>query len=159
MVRLEPMTRGDLEGFLDTLDRGYAEEHARAGTWSREQALERARAETAELLPNGVDTPDQYLRVVLDEVSGERVGEVWYALRDEGGIKQLWIFWIGIDPAHRRKGYAAQVLSGLEAEARRLGVAHLALHVFGQNTGAIALYQKSGYVATNLVMRKTLAPG
>ena len=150
------MTPGELGGFLDTLDREYAEEHARAGTWSREQALERAREETRKLLPNGTDTPDHYLRTVLDEPSGERVGEVWYAVRDDGGIRQIWIFWIGIDPAHRRKGFAADVLKQLEGEARRLGVGYLALHVFGQNTGAIALYEKSGFVPTNVIMRKSL---
>ena len=44
----------------------------------------------------------------------------------------------------------------LEEEARRFGLTALALHVFGHNTAARALYEGIGYQITNINMRKDL---
>ena len=45
---------------------------------------------------------------------------------------------------------------GRPAEARRLNVRSIGLHVFGHNTGARKLYQRLGYRETSVVMRKDL---
>ncbi len=42
------------------------------------------------------------------------------------------------------------------AQAQKRGLSGIALHVFGQNTGAQALYQKLGYLPTNINMFKPL---
>lgn len=44
----------------------------------------------------------------------------------------------------------------VEAEGHERGLTGIALHVFGQNTGAQALYQKLGYLPTNINMFKQL---
>ena len=41
----------------------------------------------------------------------------------------------------------------------RLGLQGIALHVFGHNTGAQALYGKLGYVPTNINMFKAVPAG
>ncbi len=156
MVELVPMSAEELRQFLAWSIPNYAEGHVRSGRWKEAEALERSRAEHAQLLPRGVETPDHYLRTVRDERRGERVGEVWYALQRSEGAPLLFIYWIGIDPAHRRKGYATEVFASVEKEARRLGAARVALHVFGDNDGARAFYAKLGYVETNVVMAKDL---
>ena len=45
----------------------------------------------------------------------------------------------------------------MEAEVQKRGLAGIALHVFGHNTGAQALYHRLGFVTTNINMFKQLA--
>lgn len=156
MIRLQPMTPEELHAFLERSIPAYAEDHVRAGRWKASDAIERSRAEHEQLLPQGVHTPDNYLRTVQDAASGARVGEVWYTLLMPEGFPQLFVYWIGIDAEHRRKGFATEVFGEIEKEARRLGATRIALHVFGDNTGARAFYEKLGFRATNISMSKVL---
>ncbi len=154
MVRLEPMSPEEFRTFLAWLDQDYADAHVRAGTWDRASALERAHAETQKLLPDGPATPDQFLNTIRESSTGARVGEIWHAIQREGTRPQLFVFWVGIDEKHRRRGYAGEALRMLEAEARRTGCYRVALHVFGDNTNARTLYTRLGYRETNVLMAK-----
>ena len=51
-----------------------------------------------------------------------------------------------VGPAHRGKGYAALLMARLAEAHRAQGLTSL-LHVFSDNRGAIALYEKLGFVA------------
>ena len=53
---------------------------------------------------------------------------------------------LATDPACRRQGLARAVLAKAESLARDAGAATLFLEVAEDNTGALALYVKSGYV-------------
>lgn len=156
MVRLEPMTPAEFDAWLAWSIPYYADAHVRSGRWRREDAVERSRAEHGHLLPKGRETPDHYFFTLHDERTNERVGELWFALQRQEGWPQLFIFWIGIDEAHRRRGHAASALAAVEAEAKRLGAVRVALHVFGDNAGARALYGRSGFVEADLVMAKAV---
>jgi RimJ/RimL family protein N-acetyltransferase len=156
MIRVEPMTEERFTAFLEETIVRYAEENVRTGRWDAAGAVEHSRAEHARLLPQGLATPHEYLRSIFAGDSGERVGDLWFSHRSEGGPKQIWIFWIGIDPAHRRHGYAIEALRAIEVEARQLGSTRVGLHVFASNSGARALYERLGYAPTNLVMWKEL---
>jgi ribosomal protein S18 acetylase RimI-like enzyme len=150
------MTVDEFESYRSWSVQQYADDQARAGRWGASEALARAQAEFGQLLPNGPETPDHFLRIVLDESTGEAVGEVWYNLQPSVGPGQLFLYWIGIHPEHRRQGLGSEVLRLLEAEAVRLGVHRVALHVFGENTVAQALYRKMGFRPTNVLMAKDL---
>ncbi len=154
MVRLEPMTDEECGAFLEWLIPKYAEGHVRAGSWNSSGSVERSRAEVAHLLAQGVHTPNHFLRTIHDDESGRRVGEVWYALQKQEGGPQVYVYWIGIGKDFRRKGHAEATFLALEGEAKRLGAGRIALHVFGDNSGAMALYQKLGYAPTNVIMAK-----
>jgi RimJ/RimL family protein N-acetyltransferase len=156
MIRLEPMTAEQLQAWLAGSIQEYANEHVQSGGWDPAEALENSRKEHAKLLPKGVDTPDNYLRILTDPDTGARVGELWYTLQHDGKITRIWIYWLGIDEKFRRHGYAEATLRQLDEEARRLGADRVALHVFGHNSAARALYLKMGYEATNVVMTKKL---
>lgn len=158
MIRTEPMTPERFAAFFEESVARYAEENIRTGRWDASNGLAQSRAEHERLLPQGLETPHEYLRSIVEAASGERVGDLWYSHRSEGGPKQVWIFWIGIDPAHRRRGYAGEALRSVEVEARRLGSTRVGLHVFAFNTGARSLYEQLGYAATNVVMWKELGP-
>ncbi|MFZ0891951.1 MAG: GNAT family N-acetyltransferase [Thermoplasmata archaeon] len=156
MIRLEPMSPEQLEEWLPGSIQRYADGHVQNGGWDPADALENSKNEHTKLLPNGVDTPDHYLRILLDASSGSRVGEVWYMLQHDGKLTRIWIYWIGIDEKFRRHGYAEATLHRLDEEAQRLGADRVALHVFGDNNAARSLYSKLGYETTNVVMTKKL---
>jgi RimJ/RimL family protein N-acetyltransferase len=71
-------------------------------------------------------------------------------------IPCAFIYDIEIYEPFRRRGYASQALLAAEDKARELGLKAIALHVFGYNTGARALYDKLGYRVTDLTMAKDL---
>lgn len=158
MIRVEPMTEQRFATFLEESVVRYAEENVRTGRWDATGGVEHSRAEHARLLPQGLASPNEYLRSIFATETGEPVGDLWFSHRSEAGPKQIWIFWIGIDPAYRRHGYAIEALRTIEVEARRLGSTRVGLHVFAFNTGARALYERLGYEPTNLVMWKELLP-
>lgn len=157
MIRLEPMTDTELAAYLERSIPEYAQDHVRAGNWEESRALELSRAEHDELLPKGVRTPDNFLFTIHDDDrGGSRVGEVWYALHRERVRPQVFIFWLGVDEKFRGQGIGTQVLRLVEAEAEKLGADSVALHVFGSNTRAQALYRRLGFQPTHVSMAKSL---
>lgn len=152
MIRFETMSEGAFERFLAEVVDEYAAEHVRGGRWTAEEAPEAARATYAELLPQGVNTPDHYLRVIVDAGSGDRVGVIWYW--HERQRERVFLYDIVIDAEKRRQGFAEQALLRLEEETRKLGASQVLLHVFGHNMAARRLYEKMGFEVTNVNMRK-----
>ena len=61
---------------------------------------------------------------------------------------------VSIKAKFQRKGFATRALLALNDKARALGLSGIALHVFGHNAGAQALYLKLGYQTTNIDMYK-----
>jgi ribosomal protein S18 acetylase RimI-like enzyme len=87
---------------------------------------------------------------------GVEVGTVWFALRDSGVGRSVWIYDIIINENFRRKGYASRTLELVEDRARALGAKSVELHVFGHNQGARALYEKVGYKEMSITMAKPI---
>lgn len=55
-----------------------------------------------------------------------------------------------------KKEYGELLPQGPEDEVRKLGLFGIALHVFGHNNGAQALYAKLGYQPTNISLFKPI---
>lgn len=155
MVRLVPMTEAEFQAFLEPAIAEYAAEHVKGGRWSQAESLEESRKEYMQLLPDGLRTADQHLFSIRDD-AGEKVGMLWFAVREQGGKRTAFIYDVRIDPASQRRGYATQAFQALEPLARDLGLAAISLHVFGHNTAARALYEKVGFETTNVLMSKSL---
>lgn len=149
------MTAMQFEAWLPGTIAGYAAEHVRTGRWSEEEALERSRQEYERLLPQGLATPDQRLWNIVPTGGGEPVGMLWIHVMQKPK-PSAFVYNIEVFPQFRRRGYAEQAMLKLEEEARRLGLEGIRLHVFGHNTAARALYEKLGYVPTNINMLKQL---
>jgi RimJ/RimL family protein N-acetyltransferase len=154
MIRFDPLTEPEYESFLAQSIEEYADDHTRSGRWRPEEALEASRAEYARLLPEGLSTPDHFLRSIVDAGSGEPVGIIWYWLNR--GHKRVFLYDIRIDEPYRRRGHAIQAMQLLENKAQELGADAIGLHVFGHNHAARALYEKLGYDISNLIMTKQL---
>ncbi len=156
MITLRKMTQDEYAAWAPASMANYAAEHVRAGNWTAEEAPERARKAFDQYLPNGLDTEGHYVCSIVSSSSGEKVGHLWYCVEPTRAGLRLFIADIAIDPPHRRKGYGAAALRALEAEAARLGVDAIRLHVFGDNAIARRLYAEIGYRETDVQMVKTL---
>ena len=149
------MTEPDFQGYLDKAIQGYAQDNIQAGNWRQDEALERSRDAFEGYLPQGIQTPNNYLFCLINE-NGEQVGILWYAtLPKQPGLAFIYDFEI-YEP-FRRRGYASQALAVMEQDAKARGSSHIELHVFGFNTAARALYKKAGYVETNVMMAKNIS--
>jgi ribosomal protein S18 acetylase RimI-like enzyme len=158
MVSLRPMTEKEVASHLERTAVDYAAAHVRGGTYPAEGAVDRAHAELAGILPQGPATPGHFFRWVEAVGAPRPVGMVWYAARPSGTGETLFIYDIEIEPEFRRKGHAEATLREVERIARARGARSVSLHVFGDNIGAIALYEKLGYLTTNRMMAKPLDP-
>ena len=154
-ITLAPMTEPDFQAYLAKAIQDYAQDKIQAGNWSQDEALERSRKEFGGYLPQGRQTPNNYLFSLVNE-NGEKVGILWYAsLPKQPGLAFIYDFEI-YEP-FRRRGYASQALVLLEQEVKGRGLKQIELHVFGHNIAARALYKKAGYLETNVMMTKTIS--
>lgn len=112
---------------------------------SVQEAQQQAQAEFDSELPQGRETQNQHVMMVLDAQSGQSVGWLWYLYEETDGVRQAFLNDLFIAEAERRKGYATAALTEMERNAIRDGCAECVLHVFHDNTDAIRLYQQCGY--------------
>lgn len=152
MVKLEPIQQKDFEIFLERGIREYAEDHVRNGNWTAEEALERSKKEFEQLLPDGVNSKDQFLFSITDETTGNKIGVLWVQIKDQ----KAFIYDFIIDESFRGKGYGKQALVTLDEKLKSMDVQSVGLHVFGDNVTAQELYKKMGYQITGIHMKKVL---
>ncbi|MBN2501640.1 MAG: GNAT family N-acetyltransferase [Anaerolineales bacterium] len=156
MLKLIPMTQDIYDAYIENQLMDYAQEHVKTGNWKPEEALERAREQVSQLLPDGLQSENQYLYSLHDDEAGENVGMLWFAVREQGNTPEAFIYDIVIDETYRRQGYASSALEVMEAKVLELGIHKISLHVFGHNSPAISLYEKIGFQPTNIMMSKEL---
>ena len=154
-LRLRPMTTVEFAAFRDRVSPAYAADKVRAGAWADDQAEALAASQTAELLPEGPDTPGMLL-LTADDSTGQPVGLIWVAL-DRPRPGEAWIYYIEINPEQRGKGHGRALLQAAEQQAAAHGAAWIGLNVFGGNAVARNLYESSGYQVTEINMRKELS--
>jgi RimJ/RimL family protein N-acetyltransferase len=157
MVTLVPMTEAEFRAYLDVSIADYAEEHTRAGNWQPEEALRKARESFDFYLPNGLATEKQHLYTIVDDETDTRVGTLWFGIFDSLAHPMAFLLDFVIGEPYRRQGHATRALQALEDKVRSFGLDRITLHVFAHNHAARALYQKMGYVETDINMAKSLA--
>ena len=154
MIQLRTMTESEYLLYLENLHTGYADEQVKAGTWPADQAMELAKAEIREMLPDGLATVNNYLYSLFTPDETSPVGVLWILIRERNKQKEAFIADIVIYDAYRRKGYGAQALKTLEEVVKGMGIHRIRLQVFGHNNAARDLYEKSGYEMVNIYMEK-----
>ena len=135
----------------------YAQDKVDSGQWSKESSLELSRQEFDRMLPEGTETPSNFLFTVRDAVTQENVGMLWYAVQDRAGECVAYVYDVLVEPPYQRMGYGTRIFEALEVEVGSHGLCGIALHVFGHNTAARALYAKLGYQTTNVNMFKRVS--
>lgn len=150
------MTEAEFEGFLPRFTLEYAMDKVRAGVWSEEEGLSRAKEQIERLLPLGLDSQSM-LMLLAETIDKVLIGYGWLSLSPrEGFTEDGWIYYIEVVPEQQRKGYGRSLLRAMEEEAARCGVRVVGLNVFGGNAIARHLYESEGYEVTSLQMRKGL---
>jgi ribosomal protein S18 acetylase RimI-like enzyme len=151
------MTQDDFDEWKTRSIRDYADEKVKAGNWKLEEAPHLAEQTFASILPQGFSTKDHHFFSIRNASSGEKVGIVWYAVNREGKRPFAYLWDFLIFEQYRRRGYASETLRLLEEKVREQGLDTISLHVFGHNHAAKQLYEKSGYLTTNIQMSKKIA--
>jgi len=154
MVRFRDMTADEFAAFRAWSVEDYAGNIARNYRIALEDARRSSEEQTAELLPQGRETPNHLLFVLLADATGEPVGYLWCHL--EPDKKWAFVYSIVIHEPYRRQGYGGSALLQLEPLLTAQGIERLGLHVFGDNPRAQALYQRLGYRITDTSMQKQL---
>jgi ribosomal protein S18 acetylase RimI-like enzyme len=145
------MTQPEFDAFLKRSIPEYAEDKVRAGNWTEAESLERSRKEFEELLPQGLNSKDNFLYTLHTE--NESVGLIWMKVFSPD---RAFIYEVYVEERFRGKGYGKSIMLMLEDKAREMGLNTLGLHVFGSNRIARNLYEAIGYEITNVNMSKTL---
>lgn len=150
MVQLIPMEQKDFDPYLERDIREYAEEHVRNGNWKKEEALEQSRKEHQQLLPDGLQSKNQYLFSIMDDEMNKKLGVLWVNIENN----QAFIYDFRIDEEYRGKGYGKQALAAMDEKLTAMNVKSVGLHVLGDNIGAQELYKKMGFEITGIHMKK-----
>ena len=156
LIRFEPMTEVEFAAYVESAIPGYARDKVASGQWTEGESLSLSRAGYAELLPQGIGTPDNFLYTLRDAATDGKVGVLWYACLEQAGRRLAYVYDILVYPEHQRQGHATRAFTLLEQEVRRRGLFGIALHVFGHNPGAKDLYEQLGFKATNISMFKAV---
>ncbi len=153
MVILEDMSSDQFNAWLELAIQEYAENKTRVGNVAAEKALKESNREFKELLPEGLNTADNYFFNVIDEGGRQIAGTLWIHIRKEH--QDVFIYDIRIKENYRGRGFGKQTLQALEALIKDRGFPRkISLHVFGDNDVALNLYRSAGFVATNIRMSK-----
>ena len=156
MIRLEPMKAAEFDSLIEQSIAEYAEEQARSGNWTREEAPDKAAQSFKGLLPNGLDTDGQHVLRIANS-DGQTVGTLWYMERQGSAVPSVFICELRILEPFRRRGYATAAMRALEKHTRREHDAQrIVLHTFAHNQAARKLYTSLAYRETNVTMAKDL---
>ena len=148
------MTEVEFLAWLPGVRDGYTDDMVRNGGAEANAAREKAEQDTERLFPGGRPTSEQLVFVI--ETEGERVGELWLCEREGDFRHVLWVFDVQVDEQHRGRGFARAAMEFAEQEARRRGLSHVALNVFGGNEQARGLYRSLGYTEDAISMSKAV---
>jgi len=155
MVEFVRMSKDDFDKYLSYITKNYADEKAKAGNWSRENAFELAKQTIHKLLPDGIDTEGHYIYSIYN--NSDQIGTLWFKLNEQqDSSKTAFLYDIFIYKGYQGKGYGEQTMKKFEDKAKELKCDRISLHVFAHNNPAISLYKKMGYKITNLVMSKEI---
>jgi ribosomal protein S18 acetylase RimI-like enzyme len=156
MITLAPMNETEFLAYVVESVPNYALDKVRSGQWQESESVRLAQEGFKSLLPQGIGTSDNHLFTIRDNSTQAKVGLLWFAVQEQAGKKIAYVYDILIYPDFRRMRYATQVFQALESEARGRGLRGIALHVFGHNLAAQALYRELGFEPTNINLFKRI---
>ena len=154
MVNLIPMDPADFDVYRERGIREYAEEHVKTGNWKESESLEKARAEFDHLLPDGLQSKNEFIYSIVDESTGQKMGILWVEIKMDETPRRAFGYDFIVYEEFRGKGFGKQALMALDEILKSKDVESMGLHVFGHNANAFELYKKMGFEVTNINMRK-----
>lgn len=101
-VTLRPMTTAEFDDWVPGAIEEYANDHIRAGSMPADSALDMARKQFAELLPDGVDTREHHL--LMADVDGDTVGMLWLHIREGAETSAAFVYDVIVEEPQRGVG-------------------------------------------------------
>ena len=156
MVRLVPMNESEFQAYREVGSAQYMRASLKADRWPAGETLLATERVSQHPLLEDLTSPNQYLLMIEDELFGFKVGLLWFEVRDEGAGPIAFVYDMRIFEQFRRRHYGTYAFRALEAYVHRLGLTTIRFHVFGDNLAARTMYEKLGFITTDVVMEKTL---
>lgn len=153
-MRLEKMNSDQYDKYIEREMPLYAQEMATSSEIELEIALENSKKSFSTLLPNGLETENQFLFNVIDDEE-KIIGDLWLNLRGEKK-RRVYIYNIVIHEKFRGLGFGKKSMKLVEEFARENNCESVDLHVFGHNKTARGLYESMGFGPLSIVMRKNI---
>ena len=156
-IRLRPLREDEFDAYFAHGRMAYARDMVDQAGLSREAAEAKAEHDWTSLLGQGLSSSGQFLFAVEDAATGERVGDLWYAEReDESGGNAAFVYSVEIFESFRGRGLGRRAMLLIEEHARSRGLTQISLTVFGGNDVARSLYRSLDYSETAVFMAKDL---
>ncbi|PIP94992.1 MAG: GNAT family N-acetyltransferase [Bdellovibrio sp. CG12_big_fil_rev_8_21_14_0_65_39_13] len=153
-MRLEKMNTDQYELYIEREIPLYAIETAKSQEIEMEVALENSQKSFHSLLPNGLETENQFIFNIIND-EDKIVGDLWLNLRGDKK-RRVYIYNIVIHEKFRGQGFGKKAMSLVEKFAQEKKCESIDLHVFGHNKTARNLYESMGFGPISIVMRKSL---
>ena len=155
-VKLRTMLESEYESYLSVAVKDYAKDKIAAGTWGENDALRLSEESFQRLLPRGINTPKEFLYAIVDEEIDKNIGFLWVHLDKSKELSKFFIYDFIIFESFRNSGYGTKTLACLDEIAKEMSVSQIDLHVFAHNKSAIHLYEKVGFIPTDISMSKQI---
>ncbi|MFI5773894.1 GNAT family N-acetyltransferase [Streptomyces sp. NPDC051658] len=140
-VTARPMTQAEYPEWLAAEKASYAGDIIRAGALNGEEAVLKSDRDFAQLLPEGLATPDNTFLVL--EAAGGPIGTGWLRHGHLPGV--TYGYSLHVQERHRGKGYGRAAMSAGELATLAAGDSTLMFTVWGGNEVAMNLYTSAGY--------------
>ena len=144
-VRLSPMGEDDFQRFREVYVREMAEENINAGIWKAMEAMERSQRAFEDLLPEGRDAARHHFFLIIDTLTGQSVGHLWFKQEEGPDGPVGFLFDLCVDKKHRGKGFGTAAIKALDSEAQKMGLRAMRLNVLSNKAVAVHLYESRGY--------------
>jgi len=155
-LRLRPLRDDELPAYVEHGRSAYARELESQAGLPHAAAQAKAVGDWSRLLPDGTVPPANHLLVVEDAETGERVGDLWWAEREnDTGDPAAFVYSIEIAPEFRGRGFGRETMRLFEEDARSSGLDQFNLTVLGGNDVARSLYRSLGYSERAVFMSKS----
>jgi GNAT superfamily N-acetyltransferase len=154
-LRLRPLRDEELSEFIEASRADYVEDLVAHARMPEDFAHDKAEHDLAAYV-GATSVPEGHSLYWIERESGP-VGRLWFAERASPRIGRLvWLFELEIYEPFRGCGYGRRAMQLLEDEVRQLGIAEIALNVWGGNEPARGLYRSQGYFERSVEMAKVV---
>ncbi len=151
---IRPLREDEFDAWYEACRAGYAQSIEVDGGVPREEAQKKSVDDMSGLWASGYPSGEHSVSVI--EHDGEPAGWLWLTERPGMAGPQLFVYEVRVAEAHRGKGLGRELMLFAEDEARRRGLARIALNVFGGNEPARNLYRSLDYAESAIFMVKEL---
>ena len=148
-IQLRKMTEKEFQEYVLYSNEHHAVSLQNEKGVTKEEAYTETEKGLKRMLPNGKETPDNYLMVIQRQEDSAIVGYMWYIYNHRREDTYLFLCDFHVLEEERRKGYAEEALSKMDETARQLSCRKCVLFVSNENVRAKKLYEKCGYIYRN----------